>query len=194
MSKHNLYYKKYAKQLSKMVASNEFQKMLGPEVNNKIMKYSDLEGVKNLNDIMTEPKDYRIILIETQRNTGHWTAILKYNDKYFEWFDSYSLKPDAEFEFISPEMQEILDERQHILTILLNKVLLKGGKWIYNNVKFQKQAENVNSCGRWVTTRLYFFMKLNYNLKQFQDFFINWKKRTNLPFDVLVVEFTKVLN
>jgi len=194
MSKHNLYYKKYAKQLSKMVASNEFQKMLGPEVNNKIMKYSDLEGVKNLNDIMTEPKDYRIILIETQRNTGHWTAILKYNDKYFEWFDSYGLKPDAEFEFISPEMQEILDERQHILTILLNKVLLKGGKWIYNNVKFQKQAENVNSCGRWTTTRLYFFMKLNYNLKQFQDFFINWKKRTNLPFDVLVVEFTKVLN
>ena len=194
MSKHNLYYKKYVKQLSKMVASNEFQKMLGPEVNNKIMKYSDLEGVKNLNDIMTEPKDYRIILIETQRNTGHWTAILKYNDKYFEWFDSYGLKPDAEFEFISPEMQEILDERQHILTILLNKVLLKGGKWIYNNVKFQKQAENVNSCGRWVTTRLYFFMKLNYNLKQFQDFFINWKKRTNLPFDVLVVEFTKVLN
>jgi len=194
MSKHNLYYKKYAKQLSKMVASNEFQKMLGPEVNNKIMKYSDLEGVKNLNDIMTEPKDYRIILIETQRNTGHWTAILKYNDKYFEWYDSYGLKPDAEFEFISPEMQEILDERQHILTILLNKVLLKGGKWIYNNVKFQKQAENVNSCGRWTTTRLYFFMKLNYNLKQFQDFFINWKKRTNLPFDVLVVEFTKVLN
>jgi len=194
MSKHNLYYKKYAKQLSKMVASNEFQKMLGPEVNNKIMKYSDLEGVKNLNDIMTEPKDYRIILIETQRNTGHWTAILKYNDKYFEWFDSYGLKPDAEFEFISPEMQEILDERQHILTILLNKVLLKGGKWIYNNVKFQKQAENVNSCGRWVTTRLYFFLKHNYNLKQFQDFFINWKKRTNLPFDVLVVEFTKVLN
>jgi len=177
-----------------MVASNEFQKMLGPEVNNKIMKYSDLEGVKDLNDIMTEPKDYRIILIETQRNTGHWTTILKYNDKYFEWFDSYGLKPDAEFEFISPEMQEILDERQHILTILLNKVLLKGGKWIYNNIKFQKQAENVNSCGRWTITRLYFFMKLNYNLKQFQDFFINWKKRTNLPFDILVVEFTKVLN
>jgi hypothetical protein len=194
MSKDNLYYKKYAKKLSKMVASNEFQKMLGFEVNNKIMKYSDLEGVKDLNDIMTEPKDYRIILIETQRNTGHWTTILKYNDKYFEWFDSYSLKPDAEFEFISPEMQEILDERQHILTILLNKVLLKGGKWIYNNVKFQKQAENVNSCGRWTITRLYFFMKLNYNFKQFQDFFINWKKRTNLPFDILVVEFTKVLN
>jgi hypothetical protein len=92
MSKDNLYYKKYAKQLSKMVASNEFQKMLGPEVNNKIMKYSDLEGIKDLNDIMTEPKDYRIILIETQRNTGHWTTILKYNDKYFEWFDVIRLK------------------------------------------------------------------------------------------------------
>ena len=194
MSKDNLYYKKYAKQLSKMVASNEFQKMLGPEVNNKIMKYSDLEGVKDLNDIMTEPKDYRIILIETQRNTGHWTTILKYNDKYFEWFDSYSLKPDAEFEFISPEMQEILDERQHILTILLNKVLLKGGKWIYNNIKFQKQAENVNTCGRFCCFRLFMFMKLNYNLKQFQDFMINQKKLPNKPFDCLICDFTKVLD
>ena len=91
-------------------------------------------------------------------------------------------------------MQEILDERQHILTILLNKVLLKGGKWIYNNVKFQKQAENVNSCGRFCCFRLFMFMKLNYNLKQFQDFMINQKKLTNKPFDCLICDFTKVLN
>ena len=193
-NKDNLYYKKYAKQLSKMVASNEFQKMLGPEVNNKIIKYSDLESVKDLNDIMTEDKDYLVILIETQRNTGHYTVLLKYNNNFFEWFDSYHFKPDQEFEFIAPEMQEILDERKHILSILLNKVLLRGGKWIYNNIKFQLQAPNINTCGKWVSARVYFFLKHNYNLKQFQDFFINWKKRTNMPFDILVCEFTKVLD
>ena len=64
---------------------------------------------------MTEPKDYLIILIETARNTGHYTTLLKYNDKCFEWFDSYGLKVDSEFEFISPEIQSMLDEKTHIL-------------------------------------------------------------------------------
>jgi hypothetical protein len=120
-------YQKYAQQLSKMVASNEFEKMLGKEVNNKIVKYSDLENVNDLNAILTEPKDYRIVLIETKRNVGHYCCLLKYNDKCFEWFDSYGLKPDQEFEFIPVKMQEILDEKQHILSILLNKILLKKG-------------------------------------------------------------------
>ena len=100
----NNIYKEYKKQLSKMVSNIEFKKMLGPEVNNKILKYPDLENINDLNEILTEPKDYRIILILTQGNSGHWTTISLNNGKYV-WFDSYSLKPDAEFDFISPEMQ-----------------------------------------------------------------------------------------
>jgi hypothetical protein len=107
---------------------------------------------------------------------------------------SYGLKPDAEFEFISPEMQEILDERKHILTILLNKVLLKGGKWIYNNVKFQNKPKTSIPVAVSCCFRLFMFIKLNYNLKQFQDFMINQKKLTNKPFDCLICDFTKVLN
>lgn len=182
------------KQLSKMVGSNEFQKMLGKDVNNKIIKYSDLESVNDLNDIMTDDKDYRIVLIETERNVGHYTALLKYNNKLFEWFDSYGLKPDAEFDFISPEMQSILDERTHILTILLNKILLKKGRWIYNQVKFQKQENGINTCGRWCSFRILMFMKYNYNLHQFQDFLIQRKKTSRLSYDNIICDFTKVLN
>ena len=189
----NNIYKEYKKQLSKMVSNIEFKKMLGPEVNNKILKYPDLENINDLNEILTEPKDYRIILILTQGNSGHWTTISLNNGKYV-WFDSYGLKPDAEFDFISPEMQSILDEKDHVLTKLLNKAVSNGGSWTYNKIKFQLQEPEINTCGRWVTSYVFLFLKHNYTLEQFQQYFINWKNQTNLPFDILVCEFTKKLD
>jgi hypothetical protein len=47
----------YSKQMAKMVGSNEFSKMLGPDANNKIMKYSELESVNDLNDLLLTPQD-----------------------------------------------------------------------------------------------------------------------------------------
>ena len=190
---NNLLYKKYSKQLSKMVSNNDFKKMLGNSINNKIIKYSDFENIDDLNDILTEPKDYRIILIETQKNTGHWCCLLK-NNNCFEWFDSYSLYPDQEFEFISPEMQKILDEDNKPLSKLLNKFKQNGGKWDYNKIKFQEQKPNINTCGRYCSALIYLFLKYNYNLKQFQKYFFNLKKKTNIPYDILICDFTKVLN
>jgi len=194
MNNEKLLYKKYAKELSKMVASNEFEKMLGKSVNSKIIKYSELENYNDLNDLLTENKDYRIILIETNFNTGHYCCLLKYNDNYFEWFDSYGFPPDVEFNFIPIHIQEILDEKYKILTVLLNKVLLKGGKYIFNDIKFQKQAANIDTCGRFCCFTLYMFLKYNYNLKMFQEFMINQKKLTNKPYDILICDFTKPLN
>ena len=189
----NNIYKQYGKELSKMVSNVEFKKMLGLEVNNKILKYPDLENINDLNEILTEPKDYRIILILTQGNSGHWTTISLNNGKYV-WFDSYSLKPDAEFDFISPEMQSILDEKDHVLTKLLNKAVSNGGSWTYNKIKFQLQEQGINTCGRYCAAYIFLFLKHNYTLEQFQQYFINWKNQTNLPFDILVCEFTKILD
>ena len=47
----------YSKQMAKMVGSNEFSKMLGPDANNKIIKYSELESVNDLNDLLLTPQD-----------------------------------------------------------------------------------------------------------------------------------------
>ena len=101
-----------------MVGSNKFSRLLGPDANNKIMKYSELESVNDLNDLLL-PQDYRIILIETKNNVGHWTAITR-NDNLIVWFDSYGLAPDQEFEFIPVKMQQILDEQGKPLTKLIN--------------------------------------------------------------------------
>ena len=48
-------------EMAKMIASNEFCKMLGKGV--KVIKYSELENHSDINQVIPEPKGYRIILI-----------------------------------------------------------------------------------------------------------------------------------
>ena len=82
-------------EMAKMIASNEFCKMLGKGV--KVIKYSELENHSDINQVIPEPKGYRIILIETKQNTGHYVCLLKYNEKSYVYFDSYGLYPDQEY-------------------------------------------------------------------------------------------------
>jgi len=180
-------------QLSKMVGSNEFYKLLGKSVNTKIMKYSELENINDLNDILTEVKDYRIVLIESQYNVGHWTCITRNNDQYV-WFDSYGLAPDQEFQFIPVRMQKILDEGGKPLTKLLSKLKQNGGKWNYNTIKFQKQETGINTCGRHVVNYLYCFLNFGFSLKDYQNAMITVRNETDLSYDEIVCECTKVLN
>ena len=76
---------------------------------------------------------------------------------------------------------------------LLQKLKSDGGNWTYNKMKLQKMQNRINTCGRWCASVCYFFKQV-YNLKQFQEYFINWKKETGLSFDQLICAFTKVLN
>jgi len=178
-------------ELKKMISSTDFSKMLGPDV--KILKYSDLENFSDLNQIIPESCGYRIVLIETQQATGHYVCLIKYNDKSWEWDDSYGLKPDQEFSFISPEIQQMLDERKHILSILLNKLVSDGGTWVYNKMKLQQMKDGINTCGRHVANRCYFFQR-GYDLKQYQNFMIAQKKKSGLSYDQIVCILTKKLD
>jgi len=65
-------------EMAKVIASTEFCKMLGKGV--KVIKYSELENHSDINEIIREPKRYRIILIETKPSTGHYVCLLKYNE------------------------------------------------------------------------------------------------------------------
>jgi len=57
----------------------DLEKHLGSQ---KIVKYSDLKNYKDLYELMPNKVDYCIVLLEAQRNIGHWT-ILTRNGKNF---------------------------------------------------------------------------------------------------------------
>ena len=51
-------------------------------------------------------------------------------------------------------------------------------KFIYNKTKFQKEAPNINTCGRWCIARLSLFLSDDLDLKDFTKLIKT--KRNNL--------------
>nr|WPF46842.1 MAG: putative cysteine protease [Lake Baikal virophage 14] len=157
-----------------------------PETNhykNNVIKYSELANFKSIEEILPNNRSYKIILIEDNYNSGHWTCLLRYDDT-IEWFDSYGLQPDGELKFINVVKRRLLGEGRRILSELLSKV--KDKKVVYNNVKLQKLNNQSTTCGRWVILRILMMKNFFYDLKEFQDFIKKYKKEIGLGADELV--------
>ena len=85
-------------------------------------------------------------------NSGHWLALL-YNDKTntLEHFDPYGLDVNQEMTYSSSRHVQA-----NILGKLYAKAQQKGIKIIFNNVRYQKLTNGVNTCGRHCAIRLRF--------------------------------------
>ena len=75
----------------------------------KIVKYADLKNYKDLYELMPNKVDYCIILLEAQKNYGHWTVLVRQGKK-FGYFNSYGKKYDSDKSYISKMMLKILQE------------------------------------------------------------------------------------
>ena len=70
------------------LSDSDIKNILGD--NTKILEYKDLLNYTDINKILTKDKDYIILLYELKASSGHWTAILKY-DNLLEHFDPYGI-------------------------------------------------------------------------------------------------------
>lgn len=84
------------------------------------------------------------ILYQETENYGHWT-LLHRTPEGIEFFDPYGILIDKEFE-------QIEWKQPHYLAKLLHKISKKV-PINYNQYKFQKKKQGVNTCGRWIILR-----------------------------------------
>lgn len=179
----------YTKCLAYMVSDVDFQRWFGGDVASKIIKYSDLEHVQDIDELLPAKKDFIIILTENKKNEGHWCCLLKY-DGLLEWFDPYggvSGKPDGELSFISKAMKIVLHEDKHYLTRLLKE---SGKKVIWNKEEFQSLSDGVNTCGKWTIARIV-MLNCGYTLKEFQDKIKQKMEETGKPPDIIMCDWIK---
>jgi hypothetical protein len=175
----------YQKELEKMFSDADFARYFGP---NKVIKYSELAEYPTINHLLPNDKDFRIILVESQYNSGHWTAVLKYGD-IIEWFNSYGTKPEHDFKFISNIKKHLLGQGGNLLSKLL-KTKNKEQKIYYNKKKLQKIADGVNTCGRHVIARI-LAMLVGYELDDYIQKVEQKKQETGKPADILVIDWVK---
>jgi hypothetical protein len=135
----------------------------------KILKYSELANYRTVEELLPDPVDYRIILIEQNENTGHWCCILRYK-KVIEWFDPYGIKPDGELSFISKMKNRILGQDTLYLTNLFTEATRRGWTCIYNKKRLQQLKKGISTCGRWCLLRITMLTQMYYDLPDFIAF------------------------
>jgi len=151
--------------------------------NPHIVKYSEIKNYNSI-DALFDGNMYIIVLIESSKNHGHWTCLLRY-DNCIEIFDSYGGSIDHELKFISQKMRDKLGEKNKSLSDLLNKSKFKI---ITNNYKFQSEIEGIDTCGRWILARLLMFECGGMKAKEFENFIKSNAKKLNLTSDELVLK------
>ena len=106
-----------------------------------ILAYHELAPFTNIDQIFAG-KPCCILLYETKENFGHWTCVIN-RGAVLEFFDSYGFAPDAELNFATYDNTPYLT----------NLIKSSGKKVIHNTVDLQKWSPDVNTCGRWASTR-----------------------------------------
>ena len=173
------------KLIHKSLSDNDLKHILGGDL--KIIKYADLAKYKSIDEVLTKERDYAILLYvdnETPSTiSGHWVAIARNKDLYM-FFDSYGLKPDEEFHFISLKKRYEVHEYKPYLTNLLRNV-----NYIYNKVKYQNKDYMVDTCGSHCTMFLWYFKNQDMDLPEYQQFMKIIHDKNNVPYDVIAAQF-----
>jgi hypothetical protein len=155
---------------------------------NCIIKYSDLSDIDKIDELLPSNKTFKIILIETAKNNGHWVCIGR-NEDIIYYFNSYGERADRDWRFVPKCIQKILDQDAGKLSDLLKASTLPVKQ---NYTKYQTLKDNIATCGRWCILWLTLMKDKDYNLEDFKDFIEEYKKNNNLKtFDDVVVKLIK---
>lgn len=118
----------------------------------KIITYDELKHVTDIDELLY-PSGKLIILHMQGENFGHWVCVFV-KDNTINYFCPYGLKPDSKkYSNIS---DEVYIQSGQIFS-LLSELLIDSryDKILYNEVPYQELDDEVNSCGRWCTVRLW---------------------------------------
>jgi hypothetical protein len=72
------------------LSDSDIRKIIGSKT--KIIKFSQLANYNSIEQLLPHNGAYLVLLFESAMNSGHWTALLRYNDT-IEFFDSYGGEP-----------------------------------------------------------------------------------------------------
>lgn len=149
------------------------KKILGKNI--KIIEYSQLKYINNIDDIFDD-EGRCILFFATESNTiGHWECLIKQDNRIL-FFDSYGLGIDKCKNYVSKKLLIKLNEYPNYLTDILNK---SGYNIFHNAVRYQKMEGDITTCGRHCCLRLLNEKMNGLQYRQFMNSLINFTNTTN---------------
>ena len=126
--------------------------------------------------------DFRIVLVEQEKNVGHWVCFLKYKN-IIESFNSYGKDIDKQKDTFGKIKNTILGQHTDYLTHLVKK---SKYKYVINKTPFQSAEEGINTCGRWCILRIIAMKDLFMDLEAFKKMIIKGCDDLKVEPDALV--------
>lgn len=178
--------KYYENKLKQMLSNDDFNKYL-PDAPENLITYKELKKYRKMSDLLEKEFDYKILLIETQRNQGHWCVLVRRSDTVF-WCDSYGMSPKESINMIPSFIRKMLGQENDEIKRLYNSARQEGFKVEENEFEFQSDSPNINTCGRWV---LFFIecIKEGMNFKEMEALILKQEGKTGKLSDILVVDY-----
>jgi hypothetical protein len=135
-----------------------------------ILRYEELEEFESIEQLLPKNRSAAVIFISTtSENSGHWFAVMR-SGKRIYYFDAYGKRPDKNLLFTPKHLRKEFGQSIPYLSYLLNKALDDGFKVSFNEVKYQDENPAIQTCGRWIISRI------NFNLYEKNNTPANYKK------------------
>ena len=133
-----------------------------------IISYPDLNDMSHIDQAFDKEGRCMILYLTENEHTGHWVCMIK-KGRNVEYFDPYGgYKPDEESKWLSKDKLIQLDQDYPTLSKLIRDSNYNLNS---NPYKFQKDKNDIATCGRHCVCRLYFKdLSLDQYKKQIEDF------------------------
>ena len=129
------------------LSDTDIRKILGRDI--KIITYPELGRMSSINQAFDKKGRCIMLYLTEDDTTGHWVCMLNKGNK-IEFFDPYGEAPEKALDTVPDENREALGEDEPLLTRLLKS---SGKEVYYNTHSFQKDKQDVNTCGRHAVVR-----------------------------------------
>jgi len=131
-----------------------------------IVIYKDIHTYKSIDDLLGD-HDCAVILYESKPYYGHWCCLFRQNDT-LSFFDPLGGNIDDQLEFIDHNFAKESHQDFPYLTDLILGCPYDDLE--YNQYHFQKDREDVSTCGRWCCLRL---LLRDLSLEDFKDLLLS---------------------
>ena len=157
-------YKKLVK-IYKGVALSDLEVLKIVKNKARVMLYNELAKYKTIDEALGEHGAI-FLLYENQPQFGHWTTVWRRNRDTINFFDSYGIFPDEQIYWNDEKTRKMLNQDIPYLSHLLINSNYKNLE--YNDYQYQKDGDDINTCGRWAALRL---VLRDWTPKEFQKVF-----------------------
>jgi len=172
------------------LSTKQVKYLLNGKVN--YVPYSEVKNYRSIDELIGE-YNCCILLYFTAENFGHYVCLTK-RDNEIEFFDPYGLMIDDELEFLGDDEEDLKERKNQNYGYLTELLLDSPYKLIFNQYQFQKEKDDINTCGRHCAVRC--SMK-KLDLEQYRKFIKNNIKlvkkttgRKDIDADFIVTMYT----